>query len=97
MTLTKHASDRVIERMGINKKSVDRVAHLALERGYAHSETKGNLNKFINKLFLAHGNANNIKVYNSHAFMFINEKLVTVIKLPTNVNNPKFLFRKEVK
>ncbi len=97
MTLTNHAKDRIIERMGINKRSTNRMAELALKRGYSRSETKGSLNKFLDKLFLSHMNANNIKVYNSHAFMFINERLITVIKIPTNVNSPKYLLKKELK
>lgn len=43
--ITHHAEQRMRERLGLNKKSIERIAQKALDEGIKHSETKGNLNK----------------------------------------------------
>lgn len=88
--VTKHGKKRGKERMGINKGSMERQAILALERGISHSQTLGNLQKWITAQALK----GNLKmnsccyiVYNNKLFVFNKEKtkLVTVLNLPTSL------------
>lgn len=86
MELSKHGRKRVEERAGIGKseKKTDRMAKLALERGYKHSETKGSLKKFLDGKFLYHNrSANNMRVYSGQLWLFHDDKLITVIPLPS--------------
>lgn len=91
-TITKHGSERVRERIGVNKKSTLRQAELALERGLTHSDTKGKLEKWVNSKTLTHkvkGKAFcEYRIYNSKLFVFENaesNKLITVIEIPNNL------------
>ena len=86
MIITDHAKDRLKERMGLNKKSINRVCILALERGYKHSDFTGSFGKYLDKLYLSHKNANNMRIYNNEVFIFNNETLVTVIDIPQKYN-----------
>ena len=85
MELTKHGRKRVEERSGVGKseKKTDRMTKLALERGYKHSETKGSLRKYLDGKFLSHKSANNMRVYSGQLWIFNNDRLITVIPLPS--------------
>lgn len=85
MKVTKHAKQRLKERNGLNKNACNRMAQKALENGIKHSETKGNLNKWINKLFLTTKKANNIRLYGDKAYLFSGETLITVLQIPSNL------------
>lgn len=61
--VSKHAEERMRERCGLNKKSVERMAQRAYENGTHHNETKGNLNKWITGIYFKNKNANNIRIY----------------------------------
>ena len=91
MYVTKHSKKRIKERMGLPKKSIQRQATLAIERGYSHRETKGNLRKYIDRVYLSHRQGNNIKVYNNHIFVFQNTILITVLKIPAKLQGNKYL------
>lgn len=91
--VSEHAASRGRERMGINKKAMQRQAELAYERGYRHNQTKGRLRKFIDKEALRFTpKANKYIVYNSSLFFFrtvSDDKMVvlSMIKLPQNLVN----------
>ena len=93
MKVTRHSVQRAGERMGLPKKAVERQAALALVKGLRHSETNGSLNRYFTHLFFSHRTANNIRIYNEHVFIFDEETLVTVLKLP---NEYKFVVRKQI-
>ena len=85
--LTYHGEDRIMEREGLNKKSVQKIANKALKDGIKHSDTVGSLKRFLDKLYLAHKNANNIRILNRKVYLFHKEfdgrnVLITVINLP---------------
>ena len=46
LIVTHHAKKRLKQRMGINKKSYDKISKRALEEGLKHSETSGLLRKY---------------------------------------------------
>lgn len=83
--ITNHSEKRIKERTGLSKKQSDKLALNALEHGITHREAKGNLKKYLDKLFLSHGKANNMRVYNQKVFLFDRNTLITVINLPTNL------------
>ena len=85
MKLTNHSKERMKERCGFNKKSLDRMAEKAFYEGIAHAQTKGRLKKWVDKLYLTNRNANNIRLYGDKAYIFCNEVLVTVIQIPCNL------------
>lgn len=96
---SKHGSDRMRERMSVNKKSVQRVAENAFERGLHHNETNGSLHRFLDSLYLSHKTARNIRVYNNEIFIFsVERNLITVIDLPSKYQSvvKKMKDRKEL-
>ena len=84
LTVTHHAKKRLKQRMGINKKSYDKISKRALEEGLKHSETSGLLNKYLNKIFLSHDRkAGKLRVYHQKIFVFTSDNiLVTILQLP---------------
>ena len=85
--ITKHSKKRAKERLGINNKSLERMAPIVLEKGIGHSEVPNKLKKYFDKLYLSHGNGNNIKIYGNHIYIFANEVLITVLHLPKHFKN----------
>lgn len=85
MKVTKHANKRIRERCGVNKKSCDRLAQLAFERGIPHKRTKGRLNKWLTKVFFKNERANNIRVYGDKVYIFCDETLITVYQIPQEI------------
>lgn len=61
------------------------MAQRAYSEGICHSQTKGNLNKWVTSLFFKNTNANNIRLYGDKAFIFCGELLVTIIQIPPNL------------
>lgn len=85
LVVTKHAQKRLKERCGVNKKSADRMAKKAYEFGMTHSETTGNLKKWVDGLYFYNETANQIRLYGDKAYIFHNQKLITVIQIPHNL------------
>lgn len=77
-----HAKDRIRERCGLPKKSVERNAMLALQKGLTHNEATGRLKKYFDWLYFQNRNGNNIRVYNNHVYIFKGTALITVLPLP---------------
>ena len=85
MLITKHAQKRLKERCGLSKKAAERLANLAYERGMKHSETTGNLRKWVDNQYFYNETANNIRLYGDKAFIFSGYKLITVLQIPHNL------------
>lgn len=83
--VTNHAKQRTKDRLGVSKKIADKIALKALENGVTHSLAKGNLKSYLDKLYLKHRNANNLRVYNRKVYLFNQSVLITVINLPNNL------------
>ena len=58
MVVTKHAEQRIRERMGINKRAVRRAAQKALDEGAMHSECAGAMKKWLDKQAIAYDRKN---------------------------------------
>lgn len=88
MLITKHARRRMRERCKItSKRSQDRLAHNAFKYGIKHSETSGDLNRWITALYFKQHQANNVRIYNGRVFIFCDQRLVTILFLPKNIQN----------
>lgn len=85
MQITKHAKDRMKQRCGFNKKAVNRMAEKALTDGIPHKKTKGQLNKWITSLYFYSERANNIRIYGDKAYIFRDDRLITVIQVPPSL------------
>lgn len=87
VTISKHAEKQLKERLGLQKKALQRMADLAYVKGIQHSETKGNLNKWVTSLYFKNRAANNIRLHGDKAFIFSGTTLVTIIQIPANLFN----------
>lgn len=87
ITVSKHAETRLRERCGINRKSAQRIAEKAFNDGTQHSQTKGNLKKWVTSLYFNNKAANNIRLYGDKAYIFGGETLITVLQIPSNLRN----------
>lgn len=85
MIVTKHAKQRIKQRCGVNKKSADRMAKIAYEKGVKHREVSGNLRKWVDGLYLKHHQGNQIRLYGDKAYIFHDARLITVIQIPHNL------------
>lgn len=94
--VSKHAEQRLHERSGLNHKSVQRMAEKAFENGITHSQTKGNLCKWVSGLYFNNKKANNIRLYGDKAYIFCGNVLVTVLQIPSNLRNDMKSLVKEV-
>jgi hypothetical protein len=83
MTVTYHAEERIKIRMGLGKSAFEKVATKALECGLKHKDVAGKLKRYLDKIYLDHGNANNMRIYNNKIFLFCGDILITVFDLPS--------------
>lgn len=94
MEISMHAAERLKERCGMNKKSMQRMAQKVFDEGIRHSQTKGRLNKWVTGLYFKNPKAKNIRLYGDKAYIFCGEILVTVIQIPAGLMKD---FKKMVK
>lgn len=85
MLVTKHAKERIKERCGLKEKSADRMAKIAYEKGLRHCDLTGNLKKWVDGLYFKNRAANQIRLCGDKAYIFQNEKLITVMQIPHNL------------
>lgn len=83
--VTKHAEERIIERLGVSKSSVQRVADRAYLNGIKMDGTQNALNRWI--IWMAHdrgiGDAmRTIRIYGEYVFIFSGNTLITVHEIP---------------
>lgn len=82
VTVTRHAKQRVRERVGIPARAVQRYAETAYKDGLRHSELTGGLLRYIDGVYLSKRKANDIRVYGEYAFLFQDTILITIINIP---------------
>ena len=82
MNKTKHSEKRVRGRMGINKKSINKLMGDAMKRGVAHGMAKGRLHKYFTYLYFKNKTASNIRMYANYVWIFGGTTLFTVFPVP---------------
>lgn len=94
--LTKHASMRMSQRCGVQKKAQAKVVRRTIRHGLTHSETSqyGDLKKWVDKLYLAHRNPDKILLYGNAAYLFKRDVLLTVINIPIELQDKVNQLRK---
>lgn len=80
-----HAEKRMIERLGINKRAVQRLAEKAYKDGIRHKDAVGRLKKWMTYRFSQNRNANNMRVYGEFLYVFCGNILVTVYIVPNEL------------
>lgn len=85
--LTKHASARMLERCGIQKKTQPKVVRRAWRHGITHSESSidPDLKHWIDGLYLSQRKPNKILLYGNGAYLFKDDVLITVILIPQSL------------
>ena len=79
--VTNHARKRFKQRLGVHKTDTKKNARRALKEGLSQSEVRGSLSRFMSGVYFRH-RANNIRLFNGFVYVFSNETLVTVFKIP---------------
>lgn len=82
VSVSRHAKDRIKERVGVPKKAALSVAQKAFDEGVDHSAARGQLKRWMTKLFMEYRSANNTRIYGNHVFLFAGTHLITVLHLP---------------
>jgi hypothetical protein len=82
ISITSRGRTRMKQRGKFKSKSIDRLAGIVFEKGLTHAETSGQLNGYLTTLYDFNGQANNIRLYGDHIYIFCNEVLVTVYDTP---------------
>lgn len=95
--LTKHASMRMLQRCGIQKKTQAKVIQRAWRHGLTHSESSvdPNLKRWIDGLYLSQRKPNKILLYGNGAYLFKDDVLITVIHIPESLQDSVNRLRKE--
>lgn len=83
--VTRHAADRMRERGGLNRKSIQRIANQVYFNGYPIERTKGRLRKWMYKISKSNPSAQNLRIYGDKLYIFSNEVLITVFNIPNNL------------
>lgn len=84
--MTRHAKARLKDRAGLRKGVAEKNAERALTYGLTHAETKAGLKRYLDYLYLSHGNGNNMRVFHRHVYIFNGTTLITVLPLPKKYN-----------
>ena len=82
LIITPHACKRMKERLGLGKKAAKRNAQIAYDKGMCHAETRTRLKRYLDKEYLEYGNANNMRVYGEHLYLFRGKTLITIYQIP---------------
>ena len=97
MTITKHAKKRLRERLGLQKKSMQRIVNKAYYHGKKLEDFNGGVYQYLYNIDRSHkqlhGNNSTIRVYGNFIYLFAGNYLITVFQL----RQPKALTKKSKK
>lgn len=82
IVITKHGMKRVSQRVGIPKKAVIRNAKRAMRYGVTQQEAKGKLRNYMTGVYNMYETANNLRAYNRFVYVFVDDRLITVLNIP---------------
>lgn len=93
--ITKHAKKRAKERAGIGKGNLSKMASKILREGVTHKECSGDLERWVTAKYLKYKKANNIRLYGEQCYIFKNDTLITVLRIPENLVGEVARIRRE--
>ena len=83
LQVSRHGERRARQRVGLPKKSVERMAGVALTEGIGYGNACGALKAYIGWLYKRYdGNGNNIRIYGDKVWVFHDVVLITVLNVP---------------
>lgn len=85
VVITHHAYERARERMSWNKATTKRMALKALTKGRTYQQFAGRVRRFLTGIYGAKRSANNIRVYGQDIYVFRNNRLITLYRLPNEL------------
>jgi hypothetical protein len=86
-----HAYRRARKRLRWKTNTLRRMVPIVFKKGIKHSDTKGRLKRYLDKLWLERKQCNNVRIYGDNIFFFQGYKLVTVYRIEYNLlKNIKF-------
>ena len=89
MRITKHAEERLKERVCTTNGAAKANVRNAMNYGIFPSQTRGELKEWINRKYLLYRSANNIRIYKKRVYFFASKTLLTVYPLPEEfLENP---------
>lgn len=80
--ITDHAFQRGKERLGLNKKALQRTADKALGNGTTRDLFTGGFRRYLDKLFHSHDKLPTLIIFGHHIYVFCGVTLVTVLEVP---------------
>ena len=97
--LTKHGRDRIRERVGIGKSDdkINRAAQKAYERGIKYTDVKGTLKRYLDRMYLIHGDGGNIRIHAGNLWIFEGSRLITVKNIPARYQRKLQIYMKNEK
>jgi len=88
--VTNHAQKRFKQRLGLPKTACRKHAQLAYDKGSKHSDAKGKAKRYMDKIFLDHHNANQMRIYGEFIYLFDKTTLITVMAIPHGIKKGGF-------
>lgn len=83
MKISQHAYERARERLGLNKKSFDRLVEKALISGRKANMFKGTIRKYFDKLSIQYKTSP--VVYGEYLLFFVGNLLITTYQIPSSL------------
>lgn len=80
--ITGHADDRMKERLGLPRSARPGAAQRAFEQGKTHADAKGSLKRYLDRCWLSHRVANNVRLHAEHIWFFRDTTLITLYEIP---------------
>jgi len=94
--ITDHAFDRAKERLSMSRSAFIRISETAYEDGIVQKEVAGSLRRYLDKLYLSHKQAGNIRLYGENVFLFGGNVLITVFQVPPNIRKSALRIQKRI-
>lgn len=85
VVITRHARQRMRERLGLPKRAVQRHAQRAYDEGLHHGGVSGAAGRYLDALYFKNRCANDLRVYGEFVFVFANGVLITVHEIPNRL------------
>ena len=84
IAVTRHAEDRMHQRSGLKKKSLQRLADRAYDRGTPRAELKSEIRHWVDHRYETHDQNTDLRVYGDKLYVFCEHRMVTLIQLPVS-------------
>ncbi len=79
--VTHHAAERMRERMGLCKKSVQRMADRAWSKGIQIMQAEGRIKNLALRQIMKYDKGHDSRIYGHYLYIFQNNVLITVLPL----------------